>query len=46
MSVEARDWLARGNAYARGGELAAAAEAYRKRWRASPAGTTRASISA
>lgn len=30
MSVEARDWLARGNAYARGGELAAAAEAYRQ----------------
>src|SRR6185312_3594469 len=30
MSVEARDWLARGNAYARGGELAAVAEAYRQ----------------
>jgi len=30
MSVEARDWLERANAYARGGELAAAAEAYRQ----------------
>jgi tetratricopeptide (TPR) repeat protein len=30
MNVEARDWLARGNAYARGGQLAAAAEAYRE----------------
>ncbi|HEX4522056.1 MAG TPA: glycosyltransferase [Casimicrobiaceae bacterium] len=30
MSAEARDWLARGNAYARGGQLAAAAEAYRE----------------
>ena len=30
MNAEARDWLARGNAYARGGQLAAAAEAYRE----------------
>ncbi|MEO8567392.1 MAG: glycosyltransferase [Betaproteobacteria bacterium] len=30
MNVEARDWLARGNAYARAGQLAAAAEAYRE----------------
>ena len=30
MSVDARDWLSRGNAYARGGQLAAAAEAYRE----------------
>jgi GT2 family glycosyltransferase len=30
MSADARDWLARGNAYARGGQPAAAAEAYRE----------------
>ena len=30
MSDDARDWLARGNAYARGGQPAAAAEAYRE----------------
>jgi tetratricopeptide (TPR) repeat protein len=30
MNAEARDWLARGNAHARGGQLAAAAEAYRE----------------
>ena len=30
MSADARDWLARGNAYARDGQPAAAAEAYRE----------------